>query len=118
MKGFLLLTGFFLLGEGMVRGLDWAIPGAAVGTMLLLLALVWLGDRLLVPLEKTATLLVSQMSLFLLPPAVGLWFLGSLLADAFVPVTLAMLVSTGFGLVYVAGLMHWLERRQNPATDD
>ena len=103
-KGLLVLLGFQYLGEVAVYLAGLPVPGAVVGMLMLLVALICYGS---VPefLKNTATLLLSVLSLFLVPPSVGLVAHVELLGQYGWPIAASLFISTLMPMVVVAGLM-------------
>ena len=110
-RGLALLLSFQLLGELIVRGLDWPVPGNVVGMSLLLAALM-MG---MVPLEwvtEAAELLLTHMALLFVPAGVGVMLYFELIGREWLPILAATAGST-FVVMAVTG--HLTQRLEMPA---
>lgn len=106
-----------LIGETLVRLLDLALPGPVIGMVILFFGLVVRGG---VPqrLQATAEGFLQHLSLLFVPAGVGVVTHLSLVADQWVPLTTALLVSAIATVAVTATLMAWLNRLTgNPPTD-
>ena len=88
-----LLLVFQLVGEVISKGLDLPLPGPVVGMALLFLALVIKGD---VPdgLKDTAGGLLKHLSLLFVPAGVGVMLHLHMIRDEWLPISVALVVST------------------------
>jgi len=91
------------------------VPPAALGLMILFALLVLL-QRVPAALETIASPLLGHMNLFFIPASVGVIALGGVLAGDGAGLLVAMLVSTGVGLVLCAKLM--VKLRHLDSNDD
>jgi holin-like protein len=110
-RGLALLLSFQLLGELVVRGLEWPVPGNVLGMALLLAALV-VG---MVPLEwvsEAAELLLTHMALLFVPAGVGVVLYFELIGREWLPILAATALST-FVVMAVTG--HLAQRLEQPA---
>lgn len=103
-----------LAGEVIARLTRLPIPGPVIGMLLLFVGLV---IRRGVPegLEKVGTNLLSHLSLLFIPAGVGVMVHLKLIAGEWLPITVALVVSTALtiavtGLV-MQGLAAWGKRR-------
>jgi holin-like protein len=98
-----------LTGEVLARLLDLALPGPVIGMLLLFTGLVVRGG---VPdgLQQTATGLLRHLSLLFVPAGVGVVTHLSLVADEWVPLTTALVVSTVATIAVTAVVMAGLSR--------
>lgn len=87
------LLAFQLAGMVLVQGLGLAIPEPVVGMVLMF---VWIRLQWPVPeqLDALCTGLLSHLSLLFVPAAVGLLTYVDLLSEHWVPVFLALMIST------------------------
>lgn len=112
-----LLLGCQLLGEVLVRLTDIPVPGPVVGMALLFLGLVLRGLVLKTQLPKsvkrTASGLLQHLSLLFVPAGVGVMVHLPRLADEWVPITAAVVVSTLATIVVTGVLMQALLRRSD-----
>lgn len=106
-----------LIGETLTRLLDLALPGPVIGMVILFFGLVVRGA---VPerLQATAEGFLQHLSLLFVPAGVGVVTHLTLVADQWVPLTTALLVSAIATVAVTASLMAWLSRLTgNPPTD-
>ncbi|WP_429886205.1 CidA/LrgA family protein [Geoalkalibacter halelectricus] len=89
------------LGEVISRGLSIPIPGNVLG-MGLLLAALGLGWVKVQWLQDAAELLLSHLALFFVPAGVGVMVYFDLIAVEWLPILVAMVVST-FVVMAVTG---------------
>lgn len=102
-----------LAGEVIARLFKLPIPGPVVGMMLLFAGLV---IRRGIPenLEKTGTTLLSHLSLLFIPAGVGVTVHLKLLADEWLPIVVALIVSTVVTLAVTGLVMQALARGKKP----
>ena len=105
-----ILLVFQLIGETISRGLGLPVPGPVIGFILLLGALLL---RRGVPeeLRTTATGLLTHFSLMFVPAGVGVMVHLSRLRDEWLPITVALVLSTLLTIGCTALVMNWLMRR-------
>ena len=105
-----ILLVFQLVGETISRGLGLPVPGPVIGFILLLGALLL---RRGVPeeLRTTATGLLTHFSLMFVPAGVGVMVHLSRLRDEWLPITVALILSTLLTIACTALVMQWLMRR-------
>lgn len=108
--GFLILLLFQLIGEVIVYMMAIPVPGAVVGLVLLLVALMFYG-RVPDSLRVSAEGLLSILPLMLVPAGVGLMVHFKLIAEEWLGITVALFVSTFLALVVVTGLLKVMHRR-------
>lgn len=107
---------FQLLGEIAVRWSGAPAPGPVVGMVLLFLVLLWRGN-LPDSLRATAGTLLSHLSLLFIPAGVGIMQYGALLAEEWLAIAAALVLSTLITVVVSAlvmkAIIHWThgERR-------
>ncbi len=106
-----ILLGLQLVGEVAVRWSGAPLPGPVVGMVLLFLALRW---RQALPdtLRTTAETLLSHLSLLFVPAGVGIMQYGALLAEEWLAVAAALVLSTLItvavtALAMQAVIRHW-----------
>jgi holin-like protein len=101
---------FQLIGEVISHGLGLPIPGPVIGFILLLFALF---IRRGVPdeLRSTATGMLQHFSLMFVPAGVGVMVHLSRLRDEWLPITVALVLSTLLTIGCTALVMNWLMRR-------
>jgi holin-like protein len=105
--GFLLLVGFAWLGDVLKNTLQLPLPGAVIGMLALLIALMIYGS---VPdvLARASQPLLSHMSLLFIPPGVGLFFLDQQIIQQWPAIVCALIISTAITLALVGILMQRL----------
>ncbi|MGN7249069.1 CidA/LrgA family protein [Janibacter anophelis] len=111
-NGILWVLGCQLVGEVLVRGLGLSIPGPVVGMVLLFGVLSWRR-----PGPESGTLrfsdgLLRHLQLFFVPVTVGIMVHVGELGEQWLPVTGGLVLSWAAGLVTVAALGAWLQRRR------
>lgn len=92
------LLGFWLLGELISRGFRWSVPGSIIGMVLLTLALEFKVLKLS-SVESVSDFLIRNMAFFFVPPGVGLMVNLDLLANNWLAISVAVVVSTVLVLV-------------------
>ena len=99
-----------LIGEVVTRFLDLPLPGPVIGMLILLTGLLIRG-RLPAGLETTAQGLLQHLSLLFVPAGVGVVTHVGLMADEWLPITAALVVSVTVTIAVTALVMAWLARR-------
>lgn len=105
-----LLLVFQLVGEVLARGLGLPIPGPVIGMGLMFLALV-LRKGPSDELRGTASGLLQHLSLLFVPAGTGVMLHFQRLADEWLPLTVALLLSTFLSIAVTALLLNVLARR-------
>lgn len=105
--GILLL--FLLLGEG-ISALGVGVPGSVLGMVLLALGLALRVVRV-EQVEAAGELLLDNLAFFFIPPGVGVMVHFGVIADHWLAIALAILVSTVLVLITVGVAQQWLGRR-------
>ena len=110
-----ILLVFQLLGEVIAHGLDLPVPGPVIGFAMLFLALLARGG---VPddLRTTATGLLQHLSLLFVPAGVGVMVHLSRLREEWLPISVALVVSTVLTIAFTALAMRWLMRKFSKGT--
>lgn len=103
----LALLVFQLIGEVLVRGLGLPVPGPVVG-MLLLFAALRMRGAVPKPLESVSQGLLNNLALLFVPAGVGVMVHLELLRGAWLPLLLAIVLSTVVTLAATALVMRWL----------
>ena len=109
-RGLLVLLLFQLIGEAIKAATGTVLPGAVIGLLLLLATLMLLGGPD-AALERASGGLIDHLSLLLMPPSVGLWFLGHRLDGQWPAIIAAVLGGTLITLLVTTALLQWLLRR-------
>jgi holin-like protein len=99
-----------LFGEVVSRALGLPVPGPVLGMVFLAVLLIWRG-RLPNELGRVADVLLSHLSLFFVPAAVGVIANGGRIAREFVPLAASVLVSTTLAIVVAALVFQAVDRR-------
>lgn len=100
---------FQLTGEVLVQFTGLPIPGPAVGLLLLFLALCARGS-LASPLRDTANGILQHMSLLFVPAGVGVMVHFSRVVQEWLPILVAVLVSTALAIAVSALVMQAMMR--------
>lgn len=115
-RGLTYLLLFQLCGEIISSVFDLPIPGNVLGMGLLLIGLMagWVDVKWL---EDAVELLLSNMALFFVPAGVGVMVYGDLIAAAWLPITVATIVSTFVVMAVTGVLAQKLENREQGDVD-
>ena len=104
-----------LTGEFLARILSLPVPGPVIGMALLfgtLLIRGHMGRPLPQSMQQTANALLQHLSLLFVPAGVGIMVYLQLIADEWLPITTALIVSTIGGMAVTAMILRTLLRRQ------
>lgn len=104
-----------LTGEFLARILSLPVPGPVIGMALLFGTLVirgHMGRPLPQSMQQTANTLLQHLSLLFVPAGVGVMVYLQLIADEWLPITTALIVSTIGGMAVTAMILRALLRRQ------
>lgn len=104
-----------LTGEFLARILSLPVPGPVIGMALLFGTLVirgHMGRPLPQSMQQTANTLLQHLSLLFVPAGVGVMVYLQLIADEWLPITTALIVSTIGGMAVTAMILRTLLRRQ------
>lgn len=107
--GIVLLLACQAVGEWLAAALRIPVPGSVLGMALLAVALAS-ARRVPHGLARVADGLLKAMPLFFIPAGVGVLTLASTLADAWLPITMALVVSTLLAVVATALVMKGVQR--------
>ena len=102
--GSTLLLAYQLVGEVGVRALDLPVPGPVAGMLLLFLTLVALG-RVPESLSTSAGGLLSHLSLLFVPAGVGIMVHAERIGAEWLPIALALVLSTLLTMAVTAWVM-------------
>ncbi len=100
---------FQCIGEALVFILKWNIPGPVMGMLCLFFALL-LSPRLMQKIEESSHHVLKHMSLFFIPAGVGIMVSASGIAQHWLALLLAVVVSTLLTLAVTAFCMQVLMR--------
>lgn len=109
LNGITLLLVYQLVGEVTVRLLGVPIPGPVLGMVMLFITL-WIRGSTPESVETASTGLLSHLSLLFVPAGVGMMAHFSRIADEWLPITLALLLSTVITMVATALVMQLTTR--------
>ena len=98
-----------LIGESSAQALGLPVPGPVIG-MILLFCFLMLRGRVPEDLSQVSGSLLRSMSLLFVPAGTGVILHIQLLAEAAVPLGLAVAISTAAAIVVTALMMRWLSR--------
>ncbi|MCG2581713.1 MAG: CidA/LrgA family protein [Marinobacter sp.] len=109
LNGITLLLVYQLVGEVTVRLLDVPIPGPVLGMVMLFVTLLIRGQA---PesVDQASSALLSHLSLLFVPAGVGMMVHFDRIAEEWVPITLALLLSTIITMVATALIMQVTSR--------
>ncbi|WP_028486865.1 CidA/LrgA family protein [Thiomicrorhabdus chilensis] len=99
-----LLLIYQLIGELIVLGFSWPIPGPVVGMLLLLMTLL-LRASFATEMRASTDKILTHLSLLFVPAGVGLMVHLSRLEQEWLAITLALFISTVLGLLVTAWSM-------------
>lgn len=105
----LMLLIFQTMGEGLVYLLALPVPGPVIG-MLLLLAYLILRKEMAAKLAPTASQLLSHMALLFVPAGVGISVHMHRIAEEWLPIAVALIVSTVVSIVVTALVIQRLKK--------
>ena len=106
-----------LAGEVLARVLSLPVPGPVIGMALLFGTLVirgHLGRPIPQPMQHTANVLLQHLSLLFVPAGTGVMLYLQLIADEWLPITAALVVSTLGGMAVTALILKALMRGPQP----
>ena len=111
LAGFTWLLLFQCAGEALVRLAGWPVPGPVAGMALLCAALL---VRRSTPASMgvAADGLARHLSLLFVPAGVGMMLHVARVVDEWVPIVVALTVSTVLAIAATALTFQWLARRQ------
>jgi holin-like protein len=99
-----------LAGELFVAALKLPVPGPVIGMALLFVGLLIHGS---IPdaLGNTANILITNLSLLFIPAGVGVMLHVKLIGRDWLPISVALVVSTALTIAITATVMVWLTPR-------
>ena len=100
-----------LAGELLVAALGVPVPGPVAGMLILLAGLLARGS---IPndLARVGDFILGNLSVLFVPAGVGVMLHAGLLGDDWLPVSVALLVSTALTIAVTALVMQWMTRAQ------
>lgn len=121
LTGITLLLVLQLIGEVVVRLLNWPIPGPVLG-MMLLFGFLLVRKGVSEPLATASSGLLTHLSLLFVPAGVGVMVHGDRLMAEWLPVVAVLLVTTVLTMLVTAGVMvlatRWLVPGYRPGEQD
>ncbi|MFO1325451.1 MAG: CidA/LrgA family protein [Burkholderiales bacterium] len=111
LAGFTWLLLFQCAGEALVRLAQWPVPGPVAG-MALLFATLLIRGRSPDALSVAADGLARHLSLLFVPAGVGVMLHVARVAGEWLPIVVALGVSTVLAIAATALTFEWLARRQ------
>lgn len=118
LNGITLLLVYQLAGEITVRLAGVPIPGPVLGMVMLFITL-WLRGRTPDSVEQASSALLAHLSLLFVPAGVGMMAHFDRIADEWLPIALALLLSTVITMIATALIMQlttrWLVKSDSSA---
>ena len=105
-----------LTGEVLARVLSLPVPGPVIGMALLFCTLVvrgHMGRPIPQSMQHTANVLLQHLSLLFVPAGTGVMIYLQLIANEWLPITTALIVSTGGGMAVTALILSALMQRRS-----
>ncbi|MBW0147300.1 CidA/LrgA family protein [Marinobacter arenosus] len=109
LNGITLLLVYQLVGEVTVRLAGVPIPGPVLGMVMLFITL-WIRGQAPESVEQASSALLSHLSLLFVPAGVGMMAHFNRIADEWIPITFALLLSTVITMVATALIMQLTTR--------
>ncbi|MEC7378218.1 MAG: CidA/LrgA family protein [Pseudomonadota bacterium] len=109
LNGITLLLVYQLVGEVTVRLVGLPIPGPVLGMVMLFITLMIRGHTP-ASVDQASSALLSHLSLLFVPAGVGMMAHFGRIADEWLPITLALLLSTVVTMVATALIMQLTSR--------
>ena len=111
------LFAFQLAGEAVVQYFQLPLPGALLGALMLLLALLLYG-RLPQPLEQTGQALLQNMMLLFIPTIAGVMLHFERIAREWQPFLIAGVAGAAITFVVTAVTFRWMLAREKRSTQE
>ena len=111
LAGIAVLLAFQAAGQFITDRFSLTVPGPVIGMLLLFAGLMVVGKAPRA-LSSTSALLIRHLSLFFLPAATGIFFLGETINRELPAITFIMVVSTVIAMIITALCMQWLIRKK------
>lgn len=108
LSGIVTLLFFTVVGDTLSRALNLPVPGSVLGLILLVIYLQRGANE---SLEKVSRFCIRYLAVLFIPGCVGIFFLGDLLLEQWLPIILAILIATPLSLLLTALLLQWLLKR-------
>ena len=107
-----LLLLYQTVGELVSSGLALSIPGPVIGMVLLLLTLLAKGEKLDKNMRANTAALLRHLSLLFIPAGVGIMLHLDRIGKEWLPITLALIISTFAGMAVTAWVIVAMTRKQ------
>ncbi len=106
LSGIVTLLLFTVIGNFLSEGLGLPVPGSVIG-LILLVIYIQLQGEVSESLDSVSQFCIRYLALLFIPGCVGIYFLGDLLADQWLPILAAVLIATPLSLIFTAVVMQW-----------
>lgn len=100
---------FQTMGEGLTYVLSLPIPGPVIG-MVLLFCYLLLKEGEAKKLAPVSINLINHLSLLLVPAGVGIMVHAQRVAAEWMPITVALVISTTVAIAVTAAVLRWLQK--------
>jgi len=111
-NGLTILLFYQLIGEISVRWLGLPVPGPVLGMIMLFITLLIKGS-ITKSLEGASTTLLSHLSLLFIPAGVGMMVHVERIANEWLSISIALLLSTAITLIFSALVMLFMSKLMN-----
>jgi len=111
-NGLTILLFYQLTGEISVRWLGLPVPGPVLGMIMLFITLLIKGS-ISKSLEGASTTLLSHLSLLFIPAGVGMMVHVERIANEWLSISIALLLSTAITLIFSALVMLFMSKLMN-----
>lgn len=111
LRSFLTLLLAQFAGEALHRVLHLPLPGPVIGMAMLAATLLWRGGDLDPALVETSDTLLRWLGLLFVPAGVGVFLYVGVLRTGFVPIVVALVLSTVLTFAVTGWVMQALSRR-------
>jgi len=108
-NGLTILLFYQLIGEISVRWLGLPVPGPVLGMIMLFITLLIKGS-ISKSLEGASTTLLSHLSLLFIPAGVGMMVHVERIANEWLSISIALLLSTAITLIFSALVMLFMSK--------
>jgi len=108
-NGLTILLFYQLIGEISVRWLGLPVPGPVLGMIMLFITLLIKGN-ISQSLEGASTTLLSHLSLLFIPAGVGMMVHVERIANEWLSISIALLLSTAITLIFSALVMLFMSK--------
>jgi len=112
LKGLTLILCCQLAGELLTRWIGGPIPGPVVGMVILFVLLLFL-ESVARSVKPTGEALLAHFSLLFVPAGVGVVLHFKLLGENWLPLSVALVVSTVLTIIVTGALMAWFSRSRD-----